>query len=173
MQPEAPAAQAGTACREGSTRTDREPGQPFGPRRSCHFSAVQFWRFDLRPLSLSFLNHQSIINCLGGSKIKYYHIHSSRIYIKAGVWWLLTNTCYWLGYLVTLFYFICFLGPHLQNMEVPRLGTESEQPLPAYATAYATQDPSHVCKVHHSSRQRWIPDPPSEARDRNPHPHGY
>ena len=26
-------------------------------------------------------------------------------------------------------------------------------------------DPSRVCDLHHSSRQRWIPDPLSEARD--------
>ena len=27
------------------------------------------------------------------------------------------------------------------------------------------QDPSHVCNLHHSSGQRWIPNPLSEARD--------
>ena len=32
--------------------------------------------------------------------------------------------------------------------------------------ATATQDPSHVCNLHHSSQQRWIPNPLSEARDR-------
>ena len=37
-----------------------------------------------------------------------------------------------------LFYFFVFLGPHLQYMEVPRLGVESELQLPAYATATAT-----------------------------------
>ena len=30
-------------------------------------------------------------------------------------------------------------------MEVPGLGVESELQLPAYATATATPDPSHVC----------------------------
>ena len=35
-----------------------------------------------------------------------------------------------------------FLGSHLQHMEVPRLGVESE--LPAYTTATATRDPSHT-----------------------------
>ena len=29
-----------------------------------------------------------------------------------------------------------------------------------------TRDTSHVCNLHHSSRQRWIPHPLSEARDR-------
>ena len=32
---------------------------------------------------------------------------------------------------------LCFLGPHLWHMEVPRLGTEMELQLPAYATATA------------------------------------
>ena len=32
--------------------------------------------------------------------------------------------------------------------------------------ATATLDPSHVCNLHHSSRQRWILNPLSEARDR-------
>ena len=31
--------------------------------------------------------------------------------------------------------FCFFLGLHLQHMEVPRLGVESELQLPAYATA--------------------------------------
>ena len=37
------------------------------------------------------------------------------------------------------FFFFCFLGPHLQHMEVPRLGVESELQLLAFTT---TQDPS-------------------------------
>ena len=44
----------------------------------------------------------------------------------------------------------CFLGSHMQHMEVPRLGVESELQLPAYATATATWDLSHVCNLHHS-----------------------
>ena len=43
-----------------------------------------------------------------------------------------------------------FLGPHLGQMEVPRLGTESELQLPATATATATPDLSHVYDLHHS-----------------------
>ena len=39
-----------------------------------------------------------------------------------------------------LFVFLfCFLGLHLWHMEVPRLGTESELQLQAYATATAMQ----------------------------------
>ena len=52
-------------------------------------------------------------------------------------------------------------------MDVLRLGVKLEwQPL-AYttATATATQDPSHICDLHHSSQQHWILNPLSEARD--------
>ena len=50
-------------------------------------------------------------------------------------------------------------------MEVLRLGVELELQLQAYTTATATWDPSHVCDLHHSSRQHWILNPLSEARD--------
>ena len=53
-------------------------------------------------------------------------------------------------------------------MEVPRLRVELELQLPAYARAIATQDPSCICHLHHSSQQLWIRNPLSEARDR-PH----
>ena len=67
------------------------------------------------------------------------------------------------------FLFVClcvFLGPHLWHMEVPALGVESELQLPACTTATATWDLSLICDLHHSSRQRWILNPLSEARDR-------
>ena len=51
-------------------------------------------------------------------------------------------------------------------MEVPRLGVELELQPPAYTSATATQDLSCICDLHHSSRQCWIPDALSEARDR-------
>ena len=51
-------------------------------------------------------------------------------------------------------------------MEVPRLGVESELQLLAYSTATAMRDLSLVCDLHHSSRQCWILNPLSEARDR-------
>ena len=44
-----------------------------------------------------------------------------------------------------IFFFFFFLGPHLWHMEVPRLGLESELQLPAYTTATATRDLSHIC----------------------------
>ena len=37
--------------------------------------------------------------------------------------------------------------------------------LPAYTTATAMQDLSHVYKLHHNSQQHWIPDPLSEVRN--------
>ena len=51
-------------------------------------------------------------------------------------------------------------------MEVPRLVVKLELQLPAYVTATATPDLSYICDLHHSSWQRQIPDPLSEARDR-------
>ena len=42
---------------------------------------------------------------------------------------------------IWLFIDLFFLGPHLQHMEVPRVGVKSELWLPAYTTAIATQDP--------------------------------
>ena len=49
-----------------------------------------------------------------------------------------------------------FLGPHMWHMEVPRLVVELELQLSAYTTATAMWDPSHVCNLSHSSRQRRI-----------------
>ena len=57
------------------------------------------------------------------------------------------------------FLFLPFLGP----LEVPRLGVSSELEPPAYARATATPDPSRVCDLHPSSRQRRILNPLSEA----------
>ena len=73
------------------------------------------------------------------------------------------------GMTTQLFFFslsFVFLGPHPRHMEVPRLGVESELQLPAYATATAMPDPSCLCALHHSSWQRQILNPVSEARDR-------
>ena len=55
-------------------------------------------------------------------------------------------------------------------MEIPRLGIESELQLPAYVTATAMQDLSHVCDLHHGSQQRRILNPLSEARNRTRNP---
>ena len=47
----------------------------------------------------------------------------------------------------------------LQHMEIPRLGIELNLQLPTYTTATATQDPSHICDLCHSSQQCWILNP--------------
>ena len=60
-------------------------------------------------------------------------------------------------YVVSLFTFFFFLGHHLQHMEVPKLGVESELQLPAH---------THVCDLHHTSWQCRILNRLSEARDR-------
>ena len=67
--------------------------------------------------------------------------------------------------LFILFYFICFSGPHLRHMEVPRLGVKSKLQLPAYDAATAARNLSCICKLCHSSRQCWILNPLSRARD--------
>ena len=61
--------------------------------------------------------------------------------------------------------FLVFLGPHPRHMEVPRLGVKLELQLPAYTTATATWDLSHVCDLHHTSQQCQILNPLSEVRD--------
>ena len=63
------------------------------------------------------------------------------------------------------FLFCYFLGPYPRHMEVPEQGVDSELQQPALSTATATQDPSHVFDLHHSSWQHHIPNPLSKARD--------
>ena len=67
--------------------------------------------------------------------------------------------------LIFNFFSFAFLGPHMQNMEVPMLGVELVLQLLAYATAAATLDPSCICDLHHSSQQHHILNPLIEARD--------
>ena len=62
-------------------------------------------------------------------------------------------------------FYIYLLGLHLQHMEFPRLGVESELQLPAYTTASATSDLSCVCDLYHSSWQSQILNLLSENRD--------
>ena len=66
----------------------------------------------------------------------------------------------------SFFFFVCvFLGPNQRYMEVPRPRMESDLQLPAYATATAMWDLSHVFDLHCSSRQHQILNPLSVARD--------
>ena len=62
--------------------------------------------------------------------------------------------------------FLLFLGLLPWHMEVPRLGVESELQPPAYSRATATRDPSCVCNLRQSSRQRQILNPLSKGRGR-------
>ena len=71
------------------------------------------------------------------------------------------------------FFFLLFLGPHLRQMEIPRLEVKSKLQLPAYTTATATQGLSLFCYLYHSSRQSQIPQPTEWGQGSNLHPHGY
>ena len=71
----------------------------------------------------------------------------------------------WRQYSYFYFLFFCFLGLHLQHMEVPRLGVRLELQLPVYTTATATPDLNGICDLHHSSHQCQNLNPVSEARD--------
>ena len=65
-------------------------------------------------------------------------------------------------YLSSIFLNI-FLGLHPWQMEI-WIGVESELQLLAFGTATATQELSHFCELHHSSKQHRILNPLSEAR---------
>ena len=55
-------------------------------------------------------------------------------------------------------FLFCFVfRPYLRHTEVPRLGVEWELQLPAYTTAMAMPDPSHICKLHHSNVRSFNP----------------
>ena len=74
-------------------------------------------------------------------------------------------------FFVVVFFFCCFLLFNFQDRthgiwKFPGQGSNwscSCQPT-------ETQDPSHVCDLHHSSQQRRIPNSLIKDRDRNPHP---
>ena len=57
--------------------------------------------------------------------------------------------------------------PLLVSIQITKESLLAHVPLdqPAYTTAPATPDPSRVCDLHHSSRQRRIFNPLSKARD--------
>ena len=68
-------------------------------------------------------------------------------------------------FIIYTFLFFFSFGLYLWYMEVPRIGVKSELQPPAYTTAIATWAPTCDCNLHHSSLQRWILNPLSEARD--------
>ena len=51
-------------------------------------------------------------------------------------------------------------------MVFPKLGVELELKPPAYTTAIATPDLSHICNLHHRSQQHRVLNPLRKARDR-------
>ena len=63
--------------------------------------------------------------------------------------------------LSSIIYFLLFRAVH---MAYDRGWTGAM--LLAYTIGTAAWDPSHICDLHHTSWQHWIPDPLSEARDR-------
>ena len=64
------------------------------------------------------------------------------------------------------FFFLLFRAAPTACIGFQGLGLKSELQLLAYTTATATWDMSHICSLHHSSRQHRIPNPLSRARDR-------
>ena len=70
--------------------------------------------------------------------------------------WSLENSSSFVFFFFFFFFlfFLVFLGLFLWHREVPRLGVKSDlQLLLAYTTITAMQHLSHVCHLHHSSRQ--------------------
>ena len=65
---------------------------------------------------------------------------------------------------LSLFFLLFTAAPVVYSISQAR-GRESELQLPACTIATATWDPSLVCNLHHSSRQCWILNPLSRARD--------
>ena len=62
-------------------------------------------------------------------------------------------------------FFFFFLRPHSQQMEVLRLGVQSEIKPPAYTIATTMPDSSRDCDLYQSSQQHRIPHPLSESGD--------
>ena len=83
--------------------------------------------------------------------------HSHMCRSVSGLFFFFLSVC-----LYSLFFF--FLQPHLQQMEVPGPGAESELQLMAYTTATATLDLTYICNTCCSSWQHWILNPLSQAK---------
>ena len=74
-------------------------------------------------------------------------------------------------YTILFILFVClFLGPHPRNLEVSRLGVESQLLPPAHTTA--KPNPSLVFDLHHNSRQCRILNLLSRDQGLSPHPCG-
>ena len=85
---------------------------------------------------------------------------------------LMFTMCQALNKLLYMNYIVCFFFSFLHFRVVPTAygGSQArgliEATAAAYTTATAIPHPSRVCNLHHSSRQRQILNPLSEARDR-------
>ena len=55
-------------------------------------------------------------------------------------------------YLLWVIFFSFYSWPHLQHVEVPRVGVKSELQLQAYTAATATQELSCICDLYHNLR---------------------
>ena len=66
------------------------------------------------------------------------NINSGKSHVQFGIRMHFTSV------ILLFFFFFCFLRLHPRHMQASRLGVKSELQLPAYPTATATQDPSHV-----------------------------
>ena len=66
-------------------------------------------------------------------------------------------------YSIKYLLFFFFLGPHLQHMELPRLGVDLDLQLPPYTTATARPDLNRTCNLCWSLQQCQILNPLSEA----------
>ena len=98
-----------------------------------------------------------------------YYTHSGRIYpymIELNLLLGIAEQFHSQVYILIFFFVFCLFRAPPLAYGGPRLRVKSELGLPAYATATAMPDPSHVCDLYHSSQQCWIPSPLSEARDR-------
>ena len=87
------------------------------------------------------------------------HISQRAIFPEIKVFWV------FLGFFFVLFCFVFFCFLHLRHTEVPRLGVKLDYSCWPQHTATATPDPTHICDLHHSSRQCRILNPLSEARN--------
>ena len=129
--------------------------------------SFDFWEFFMYSGHKSFVGHmickylQSLsVPCYFNTVHSFFGLLEVYIFVQTNL-----SVCF-LSCFFFLFYFLFFfLGPHLQHIEVPRLGVESELQLLADATATATWEMSHVCDQHHNSRLCRILNTLSEARD--------
>ena len=73
--------------------------------------------------------------------------------------------CIYVCLYVCIYLFIAFQGCTCSTWKFPGQGGQIRATALATATATATQDPSHVCNLHHSLWQHQTPNPLSEARN--------